>query len=157
MGDSSLKKLVRELNQVCLKLHRDYHINYGGCCFIAYLLMKHFENLNIHPNLIIESEYEEVNRKEFLNCVHYRNNDNCNGLGDNTCRHYFIHIPKIGYVNSGYIEDSNLNKFKGLSSKDVKWIYKSGSWNKDYETKNNAMIGRKISQVFKKYEDLFKE
>ena len=39
----------------------------------------------------------------------------------------------------------------------IKWIYKSGSWNDDYKTKNNAMIGRKISQVFKKYEDLFKE
>ena len=119
--------------------------------------MKHFENLNIHPTLIIESECDEVDRKEFLNCVHKRNNDNCTGLGYNTCHHYFIHIPKIGYVNSGYIEDSNLNKFKGLSSKDVKWIYKSGSWNNDYKTKNNAMIGRKISKVFKKYEDLFKE
>lgn len=157
MGNSSLKKLVKELNQVCLKLNDDYRINYGGCCFVAYLLMKHFENLNIHPTFIIESEDEEVDCKEFLNCVHKRNNDNCNGLGDNTCHHYFIHIPRIGYINSEYIADSNLNRFKGLSSKDVKWIYKSGSWNDDYKTKNNAMIGRKISQVFKKYEDLFKE
>ena len=66
MGNRNLKKLVNELNQVCLKLHDDYCINYGGCCFVAYLLMKHFENLNIHPNLIIESEYEEVNHKELF-------------------------------------------------------------------------------------------
>ena len=71
--------------------------------------------------------------------------------------HYFIYIPKIGYVNSGRIIKSNLNKFEGLSSKDIKWIYKSGDWNNDYNTENNAIIGRKISQVFKKYEDLFKE
>ena len=157
MGNRSLKNLVKELNQVCLKLHDDYRINYGGCCFIAYLLMKHFENLNIHPTFIIESDYKEVDHKEFLNCVHKRNNDNCNGLGENTCHHYFIYIPKIGYVNPGRIIKSNLNKFEGLSSKDIKWIYKSGDWNNDYNTENNAMIGRKISQVFKKYEDLFKE
>ena len=41
-----------------------------------------------------------------------------------------------------------------MRKSNVKWIYKSGSWNDDYKTKNNAMIGRKISQVFKKYEDL---
>ena len=60
MGNSSLKKLVKEPNQVCLKLHDDYCINYGGCCFIAYLLMKPFESINIYPTFIIESECAEL-------------------------------------------------------------------------------------------------
>ena len=129
MGNRSLKNLVKELNQVCLKLHDDYNINYGGCCFVAYLLMKHFENLNIHPTFIIESEYEEVDHEEFLNCVHKRNNDNCTGLGYNTCHHYFIHIPKIGYVNSGYIEDSNLNKFNKIAGMGPSPLTFRRAWN----------------------------
>jgi len=153
---TNLRKLVSELNTLCDRLDEDYNINFGGCCYVAYILMKNFESIGIHPTLVIESDCDEIDGEEFLNCVHDRV-DECNGLGYNTCCHYFVQIPKVGYVNSGEFSKENLNKFKGLSSKDVQWIYKTGDWNSCYETKNNAMVGRKIKQVFRKYEDLFKE
>lgn len=153
---TNLRKLVSDLNTLCDRLDEDYNINFGGCCYVAYILMRNFESIGVHPTLVIESDCDEIDGEEFLNCVHDRV-DECNGLGYNTCCHYFVHIPKIGYVNSGNFSRDSLNKFKGLTSKDVQWIYKTGDWNSCYETKNNAMVGRKIKQVFRKYEDLFKE
>ena len=153
---TNLRKLVSDLNTLCDRLDEDYSINYGGCCFVAYLLMKNFEAIGIHPILVIESDCDEIDGDEFLNCVHDRV-DECNGLGYNTCTHYFVLIPKIGYVNAGEFSRDSLNKFRGLTAKDVQWIYKTGDWNTCYETKNNPMVGRRIKQVFRKYEDLFKE
>lgn len=153
---TNLRKLVSDLNTLCDRLDEDYNINYGGCCFVAYILMKNFESIGVHPILVVESDCDEIDGDEFLNCVHDRV-DECNGLGYNTCTHYFVLIPKIGYVNAGEFSRDSLNKFRGLSSKDVQWIYKTGDWNTCYETKNNPMVGRRIKQVFRKYEDLFKE
>ena len=152
----NLQRLVRDLNLLCDRLDRDYNINYGGCCFVAYLMMKHFERLGFHPILVIESDCEEIDGGEFLDCVQNRICD-CGGIGSQTCYHYFVSIPGAGYVNAGdYCRDS-LNKFRGLSAKDVQWIYKTGDWNSEYETRNNPMVGRKVAQVFRRYEDLFKE
>ena len=156
MSTSDLKRLISELNNLCDRLDEDYNINYGGCCFVAYLMMKNFEALGIHPVLVIESDCDEIDGGEFLDCVRDRDN-NCNGLGYNTCCHYFVSIPKIGYVNAGDFDRESLNKFRGLSAKDVQWIYKTGDWNNEYETRNNPMVGRRIRQVFRKYEDLYKE
>lgn len=153
---TNLRKLVSDLNTLCDRLDEDYNINYGGCCFVAYLLMKNFESIGVHPILVVESDCDEIDGDEFLNCVHDRV-DECNGLGYNTCTHYFVLIPKIGYVNAGEFSRDSLNKFRGLTAKDVQWIYKTGDWNTCYETKNNPMVGRRIKQVFRKYEDLFKE
>ena len=96
---TTIRKLVNDLNTLCDRLDEDYSINYGGCCFVAYILMKNFESIGIHPVLVIESDCEEIDGGEFLDCVHGRVNE-CNGLGFNTCTHYFISIPKIGYVNA---------------------------------------------------------
>jgi hypothetical protein len=153
---TNLRKLVSELNTLCDRLDEDYNINFGGCCYVAYLMMKNFESIGIHPVLVIEDDCEEIDDEEFINCVHDRV-DECGGLGYNTCCHYFVYIPKVGYVNSGRFSKESLNKVKGLTSKDVQWIYKTGDWNSCYEKRNNAMVGRKIKQVFRKYEDLFKE
>ena len=74
----------------------------------------------------------------------------------------FINNYQLALYLKGKASPKDIQRYLYLygwddSYKDIKWIYKSGSWNDDYKTKNNAMIGRKISQVFKKYEDLFKE
>ena len=152
---TTIRKLVNDLNTLCGRLDEDYNINYGGCCFVAYILMKNFESIGINPILVIESDCDEIDGVEFLDRVRDRNIE-CNGLGSNTCNNYFVSIPKVGYVNAGDFYRDSLNKFRGLTSKDVQWIYKTGDWNSCYETKNNAMVGRMIKQVFRKYEDLFK-
>ena len=152
---TNLENLVEDLNVLCDRLDQDYNINFGGCCFVAYLIIKHFEKIGLHPTLIIESDCENIDQDDFLDCVHTRSG-NCQGLKDQTCYHYFIYIPEINkYINSGEIYEDYLYEFQGLSAKDVHWIYKTGDWNSDYDRKNSPMVGRKIAQVFKKYEDLY--
>ena len=154
---TNLENLVEDLNVLCDRLDQDYNINFGGCCFVAYLIIKHFEKIGLHPTLIIESDCENIDQDDFLDCVHTRSG-NCQGLKDQTCYHYFIYIPEINkYINSGEIYEDYLYEFQGLSAKDVHWIYKTGDWNSDYDRKNSPMVGRKIAQVFKKYEDLYQE
>ena len=154
---TNLENLVEDLNVLCDRLDQDYNINFGGCCFVAYLMIKHFEKIGLHPTLIIESDCGDIDEDDFLDCV-YTRSGNCQGLKDQTCYHYFIYIPEINkYINSGEIYEDYLYEFQGLSAKDVHWIYKTGDWNSDYDRKNSPMVGRKIAQVFKKYEDLYQE
>lgn len=154
---TNLENLVEDLNVLCDRLDQDYNINFGGCCFVAYLIMKHFEKIGLHPTLIIESDCENIDQDDFLDCVHTRSG-NCQGLKDQTCYHYFIYIPEINkYINSGEIFEDYFYEFQGLSAKDVHWIYKTGNWNNNYNRKNSPMVGRKIAQVFRKYEDLYQE
>lgn len=154
---TGLENLVKDLNVLCDRLDQDYNINFGGCCFVAYLMMKHFEKIGLHPTLIIESDCEEVDEDDFLDCV-YTRSGSCQGIKSQTCYHYFVYIPEVKeYVNSGKFYEESLYKFQGLSAKDVHWIYKTGSWNSHYDRKDSPMVGRKIAQVFKKYEDLYQE
>ena len=154
---TNLENLVKDLNILCDRLDQDYNINFGGCCFVAYLMMKHFEKIGLHPILVIENDCEKINEDDFLDCVHTRSG-NCQGIKDQTCYHYFVYIPEIDeYVNSGECYEDYLYKFQGLSAKDVHWIYRTGHWNSEYNRKNSPMVGRKIAQVFRKYEDLYQE
>lgn len=154
---ANLENLVKDLNTLCDRLDQDYNINFGGCCFVAYLMMKHFEKIGLHPILVIESDCEKIDEDNFLECVHTRSG-NCQGLKDQTCYHYFIYIPEIDeYVNLSEFYEDYIYKFQGLSAKDVHWIYKTGNWNSNYNRKNSPMVGRKIAQVFRKYEDLYQE
>ena len=66
---TNLRKLVSELNTLCDRLDEDYNINFGGCCYVAYILMKNFESIGIHPTLVIESDCDEIDGGEFLDCV----------------------------------------------------------------------------------------
>jgi hypothetical protein len=120
-------------------------------------MMKHFEKIGLHPTLVIESDCEEIDGDDFLDCVHTRSG-NCQGLKDQTCYHYFVYIPEVDeYVNAGEFYEEYLYKFRGLSAKDVHWIYRTGDWNSNYDRKDSPMVGRKIAQVFRKYEDLYQE
>ena len=154
---TNLENLVKDLNALCDRLDQDYNINFGGCCFVAYLMMKHFEKIGLHPTLVIENDCKKIDEDDFLDCVHTRSG-NCQGIKDQTCYHYFVYIPEIDkYVNSCEFYEDYLYKFQGLSAKDVHWIYKTGDWNSEYNRKNSPMVGRKIAQVFRKYEDLYQE
>ena len=154
---TNLENLVKDLNILCDRLDQDYNINFGGCCFVAYLMMKHFEKIGLHPILVIDNDCEKIDEDDFLDCVHTRSG-NCQGIKNQTCYHYFVYIPEIDeYVNSGEFYEDSLYKFQGLSAKDVHWIYRTGDWNSNYNRKNSPMVGRKIAQVFRQYEDLYHE
>ena len=50
---------IDKLNKLCKKLDLEYKINKGGCCFIAYLISKQLEKLNIPYELVV---YDDEDR-----------------------------------------------------------------------------------------------
>ena len=61
-----IEYLVKEVNRICNKLQNKYDINYGGCCYVAYLIKKHLERLGISSELVIvdtSGDIEEVEVK----------------------------------------------------------------------------------------------
>ena len=152
-----LTSLVDKLNTLCEDLHDDYQINHGGCCFVAYILMKNFESIGIRTELVIEDGCDECDDDNIYYNVKERNT-NCGGLGHGTCTHYFIYVPSVNlWVNANDCEEEDMHYVQDLDSKDVHWIYKTGSWNASFARKHRPMIGRRIKKVFKEYEDLCKE
>lgn len=150
-----LELLVKELNKVCSKLQDDYNINYGGCCYVAYIIKRHLDRLGIPSELVIVDSCNTICEEDVQDAC--KNRDaNCIGTGDETCNHYFISITGYDFVNEDSYNDGEVVIVHGLGYEDIRWIYKTGSWNCDYDTTNNAMVGRRIKQVFDKYEDLYK-
>jgi len=154
MGREDLISLINELNTLCVDLHKDYKINYGGCCFVAYILMKNFELIGIQTELVIEDNDDVCDENDVYNNVKERS-QYCNGLGCDTCSHYFIYVPEVNlWVNAGDCCVDDMRYVSDLNSKDLHWIYKTGSWNTTFSKRHRPMIGRKIKGVFREYEGL---
>ena len=142
--------LVQDLNDLCCTLDDKYDINYGGCCYVAYIIAKHLDELNIPYTLVVEED--NIDLDEVNICLKNKIIDHPNSLtGDYTCFHYMIDIPNIGIINAiDKCEDWYYVPVK--SYKTIKWIYKNGDWNSYYRTSNNKRVRDSINKVFKKYE-----
>lgn len=49
-------QLFKELNALCIKLDKEWDINCGGCCYVAYVLAKYLEEYNI--SFVIRHYYD---------------------------------------------------------------------------------------------------
>ena len=128
---------IDKLNKLCKKLDLEYKINKGGCCFIAYVISKQLEKLNIPYELVVydgEDRYDlDVDSLTF----------------DETANHYCIKILKQGIVNQGNCNDEDYNVYNvKLNSNDLEYIYNNGSWNCMYDSENNHTIENIINNFF---------
>lgn len=150
MGRLDISSFVEDLNKECKRLHNKYRINSGGCCWVSYILMRHFERLGIKVWLCIDNDYNYLDTDEFEYDLKNRNiNSNATGLGENVCSHYFIQIPEIGPINPDISEEWLI--YKVATSRDVKWIYDTGHWNHTFELRHRAIVGRRIKAIFDKH------
>lgn len=153
MRELNLHKLRKNLNCLCTKLHKEYEINLGGCCYLAYLIAKEFDKLQIPYSLVvctytykIKSKVKKELKKRFPNTgIH------SSITGNYACYHYFLYMKNIGYIN--YDSDRYRYSFD-VTSKDIGFIYKYGCWNSTYETSNNKKIAKIINLHFKQYEKI---
>ena len=128
---------IDKLNKLCKKLDLEYKINKGGCCFIAYLISKQLEKLNIPYELVV---YDDEDRCDL---------DADSLTFDETANHYCIKILKQGIVNQGNCNDEDYNVYNvKLNSNDLEYIYNNGSWNCMYDSKNNQTIENIINNFF---------
>lgn len=128
---------IDKLNKLCKKLDLEYKINQGGCCFIAYVISKQLEKLNIPYELVV---YDGEDRCDL---------DTDSLTFDETANHYCIKILKQGIVNQGNCNDEDYNVYNvKLNSNDLEYIYNNGSWNCMYNSKNNQTIENIINNFF---------
>lgn len=148
------RELCSKLDDLCEFLANSYRINAGGCCFVAMILAKYFDKLNIPYELFIESRREkdlQKIREEIRN--NKRNYSfNTSVVGAFTCEHYFLKVLNYGFINCAGADIDECYRIKSVTHQDIKWIYNNGKWNNDYSVKNNNIIINFIELLFKDYE-----
>lgn len=131
---SDKRELCRKLNELCIKLDKEYHINDGGCCFVALTIAKELEKLGIKYSLKVTNQ-SPIGRKNFPESV----------IKSDTCYHYYLHINYYEDINVD--ENRYISVFTNVNTKILKYIYSKGYWNNDYDTSNNKKIVKQIKNI----------
>lgn len=154
MRKLNVHSLVKELNSLCNDLQVKYNINYGGCCYLAYLISVELERFNIEYDLVI---YDYCMRDrvciehEVINCNQNKKLEE-SVTGKHTCDHYCLRIRGAGIVNFGMNDADYEYIIPDVPSNNIKWLYKKGSWNTSYSTDNNKVVRKLVKEFFKKYD-----
>lgn len=154
MRQLNVHRIVTDLNLLCEQLERDYNINRGACCYVAYVIAKHLDKFHIKYNLQVTDCYSKnedgINRE-----VQQRMKNTCGEdsvVGMNTCIHYYLNVSGGGNVNEGEPDDDEIvYTITEVNHRNIGWIYKHGSWNRCYKRKNNKLIKNLISSYFRQY------
>lgn len=139
----NLQKLTHSLNQLCKVLESNFFVNEGGCCYIAYVIAKNLEKLNIPYKVVLCDEGIVETEKDF----YYGNIKKRSRKGIYDYNYSFTHVYltidnlAINYVD--YLDENPIELF--LNSKDLFWIYKKGAWNPIYDSKLNPKIYKIIN------------
>lgn len=142
-------ELASRLNRLCNKLHDEFAINCGGCCFTAYCIAKLLEEDNFKFSLIVfDSEYKLKDYTELSE------------LPD-TMEHYALILEDNDYNAEGIncIED-DFDKFYQdfeVTSKDILNYYLNNEWNSLYQKSNNKLIQSLIERVYYEFTNSFRE
>lgn len=149
MRKLNVHKLVKNLNELCENLQDKYHINWGGCCFIAYEIAKHLDRLEIEYSLHIMNDYclRDPNIAKEIRSKQMNKQGGSNSVaGDNTCCHYYLFIYGGGSVNLGPFsaDDYYVYTVTEINHKNINWLYRNSSWNSAYDTRHNKFI-KKLS------------
>lgn len=148
--------LVRSLNSLCKFLHDTYGVNFGGCCFLAYLIAQHLDKLGLEYDLVIYDWY----LKDRVSIEHevisrHRNKGSLHSVtGPHACDHYCLQLRGAGVINGDDDEESHRYTISDVTYKNIRWIYKSSEWNSRYEVRHNKTIKNIVKEFFKEYEKI---
>ena len=146
------ERLVKALQDLLVFLRRHFHVNSGGCCYVAYVIAKNLEKHNIPFQVVLYYElfgedecYEDISVEDIEEKIKERVLGSI-GTGDDTCNHYSIIID--GEDLNPDFEDRP-SKILNLNSEDLKWIYyKAGDWCEVYNHLINSYINFYIKNTF---------
>lgn len=157
----NLAALCKSLNNLCNFLDKEYDVNNGGCCYLAYLLAAQLEKLQLKYKFIIydiEDKDIEAIQHEVSNKSKNRRRDS-SVTGANSCNHYCLYLENGGEVNKSSFNDANEFRYvlENISSSNIRWIYRTGEWNEDYDPSNNTVIKDMIKSFFKHYRQKYEK
>lgn len=150
-----VNRLIYWLNRACHNLDKDYCINEGGCCYVAYViakLMRRYDAGDYYLS-IINDGLKETSQLEENTKKHIKKADDKNILiRGGTCNHYHITINNKRINGCGYFWN-NKNLFRAdlsIEPKDILWIYHNGYWCDTYDKKYNLRVYNVIEDIFRK-------
>lgn len=156
MRSLNVHSLQRSLNNLCLQLDKKYYINNGGCCFVAYLIALHLDRLGLKYKLLIFTNVlkDKISISYEVHSKVKNNSRRTSIVGLGTCDHYALYLEGGGTINVGGF-NSLPNKYlvEDINSSDIKWIYRSGVWNPEYNVHNNIIIRKTFNAFFNGYEE----
>lgn len=148
-----MRDLISNLNDLCSYLDNWYEINSGACCYVAYLIAKHLDKLNVGYKLIVYAD-EDRDLNEIENEVMFMEPNKTRKTsitGNYTCFHYDLLVSnrEVNFISSNHTRRYVIS---GINSENIKWIYDHGDWNMDYDRKHNNYIERSIDKLFKDFQ-----
>lgn len=156
MRSLNVHNLQRSLNELCIQLDKEYSINSGGCCFVAYLLASHFDKLGLRYKLLVLTKdcKDSLNISSEVRSKIRNNVSRDSVVGAGTCNHYALYLEGGGYINvEGFEVLPNKYVIEDIQSSNIKWIYRSGRWNSEYSVHNNRIIRKTFNTFFNGYEE----
>jgi len=147
------KRLKTSLDRLFVFLHKNYNINYGGCCWLSYCLANNLERLGINYDLILYTDEDYTEKDAYYNIKDRVENEF--PTGDETTNHYTLRVRGMGILNKDPGEPFIV--VHGIDSEDLKWIYDNGDWNKCYNPKINYEIKNLVDITFRIYEEETRE
>lgn len=149
--------LAKSLNSLCKFLHETYSVNFGGCCFLAYLIAQHFDRLGLDYDLVIYDEsYKDRVSIEHEVISRHRNKGAFHSVtGYHSCNHYCLQLRGAGVINGDdEDEEEHCYTIPDVTYKNIRWIYRNSEWNDCYEVRHNKTIKNIVKEFFKEYEKI---
>lgn len=155
MRNLNIHKLQKSLNKLCETLNSLYSINSGGCCYVAYLISKWLDKFNIRYQLVIYnySKKDVLGISCEVQSMRVNKSPHSSVTRRYSCAHYCLLIIEGGYVNKGDVSGLKRHSISGITNKNIRWVYRTGCWNKMYDTRNNRVVKNMINSFFKNYEE----
>lgn len=156
MRKLNIHVIAKQLNKLCQELANNYCINFGGCCYVAYEIARHFDRLGLKYELKIYDNcgknLEAINRE--VREKHQNCSDSESVVGIYSCSHYFLWLKGAGAINeeSEFFDGWKAFSISNIDHTNIRWIYQVGSWNDEYDTEHNQTIKKIINSYFKPYE-----
>ena len=148
------EELANELNKFFENLNYKYKINYGGCCYVAYLIARELEKRHIKYKLMCEYEnYGKIyNLKHECSILKY-NLKNRLSIDNNTTinfgMHIFIKVNKYLINKGDIVNDSKVVCIPNVNSVDIYNAYNNIEWNYRFNTFYKNTIKNRIVNKFK--------
>ena len=136
----NLSELASRLNNLCNDLNQQFHVNWGGCCYIAHCITKLLELDNVKYSVIVFDD----------ECILMR----CKSFNDlpRSMAHYAI------ILGSGVDTECTINckesdydlyfKTFDTTSQDLLDHYLDNDWNSYYETEHNQEVLTIIEEYY---------
>lgn len=149
------EELIDEIEKLSAYCHDKYNINWGGCCYFAYLLARELEKIGVRYKLVIEDDQSGFKRLKKLDVRNSIRNKQecCNGNTLSSCCHYTLQIDGVIVNNEGCRNYYDYLIVGCVKPEEIEWLYKVGSWNNCYKTRHNKIVEQLVVKTFKKYEE----